>query len=218
MDTNWSGREALVTLLTLELGDPAEARAFAEIIASDVLQWKPPTIFPREVQTIVAYTFGNRFEANGNRSPGPVNAALAEVAVRLHEETGAPVYAQWEVAEAIGARIPSRCLISITPLRDARAEPVYLSTGGVAAAIVRHAGDPKQLGKVAVIGFADHIKRCIDMTCRAGLDAAAPTGYAMPTTYDANSGQPWTRSRLIYLLHDVMCRIEDRRNQLIAKG
>ena len=218
MDANWSGREALVALLTLELGDPAEARAFAEIVVSDVLQWKPPTVSPKEVQTIVAYTFGNRFEANGNRSPGPVNAALAEVAVRLHEETGAPLYAQWEVAEAIGARIPSRRLVSITPLRDARAEPVYLSTGGVAAAIVRHAGDPKRLGKVAVIGFADHIKRCIDTTCRAGLDAAAPAGYAMPTTYDADSGQPWTRSRLVYLLHDVMCRIEDRRNQLIAKG
>lgn len=218
MDANWSGREALVAFLTQELGDPAEARAFAEIVVSDVLQWKPPTVSAKEVQTIVAYTFGNRFEANGNRSPGPVNAALAEVAVRLHEETGAPLYAQWEVAEAIGARIPSRRLISITPLRDARAEPVYLSTGGVAAAIVRHAGDPKRLGKVAVIGFADHIKRCIDTTCRAGLDAAAPAGYAMPATYDADSGQPWTRSRLIYLLHDVMCRIEDRRNQLIAKG
>jgi hypothetical protein len=218
METNWSGREALVALLTLELGDPAEARTFAEIIVSDLLQWRPPTVSPREVQTIVAYTFGNRFEANGNRSPGPVNAALAEVAVRLHEETGAPLYAQWEVAEAIGARIPSRRLISITPLRDARAEPVYLSTGGVAAAIVRHAGDPKRLGKVAVIGFADHIKRCIDTTRRAGIDAAAPAGYAMPATYDADSGQPWTRSRLIYLLHDVMCRIEDRRNQLIAKG
>ena len=115
-------------------------------------------------------------------------------------------------------RIASQHLVSITPLRDARAEPVYLSTGGVAAAIVRQAGDPRRLGKVAVVGFADHIKRCVDTSRRAGLDAAAPAGYAMPMAYDADSGQPWTRSRLVYLLHDVMCRIEDRRNELIAGG
>ena len=175
-------------------------------------------VAPTEIQTIVAYSFGNRIEANGNRSVGPVNASLADVVVRLHEETSAPVFAQWEVAEAIGGRIASRHLVSITPLRDARSEPVYLSTGGVAAAIVRQADDPGRLGKVAVVGFADHIKRCIDTSCRAGLDAAAPAGYAMPMAYDAESGQPWTRSRLVYLLHDVLCRIEDRRNELIAGG
>jgi hypothetical protein len=212
------GLEVLATLLAQELGDAVEARTFAEIIEADVLRWKPTLVAPKEVQTIAAYTFGNRFEANGNRSPGPVNAALADVAVRLHEETHAPVYAQWEVAEAIGTRIMPQHLVSITPLRDARAEPVYLSTGGVAAAIVRHAGDPRQLGKVGVVAFSDHIRRCVDTTCRAGLDAAAPAGYDMPTAYDAESGQPWTRSRLVYLLHDAMCRIEDRRNQLIARG
>ena len=218
MVASWRGSEALVALLAEELGDPAVARAYAEMVFSDVLQWRPPMVALTEIQTIVAYSFGNRFETNGNRSPGPVNASLADVVVRLHEETSAPVFAQWEVAEAIGGRIASHHLVSITPLKDARAEPVYLSTGGVSAAIVRQAGDPRRLGKVAVVGFADHIKRCVDTSRRAGLDAAAPAGYAMPMAYDADSGQPWTRSRLAYLLHDVMCRIEDRRNELIAGG
>lgn len=31
-----------------------------------------------------------------------------------------------------------------------------------------------------------------------------------------HSGQPWTRVRLAYLLHDVICRFEDRRNELIS--
>jgi hypothetical protein len=86
----------------------------------------------------------------------------------------------------------------------------------VASAIIKRVGDPKRLGKVAVVGFADHIKRCVDTSRRAGMDAVAPAGYDMPAAYDVRSGQPWTRSRLAYLLHDVMCRVEDRRNALIA--
>jgi hypothetical protein len=189
MVASWPGREVLAALLAEELGDPAAARAFAEIVFSDVLQWRPPMVAPTEIQTIVAYSFGNRIEANGNRSLGPVNASLADVVVRLHEETSAPVFAQWEVAEAIGGRIASRHLVSITPLRDARSEPVYLSTGGVAAAIVRQADDPGRLGKVAVVGFADHIKRCSDTSCRAGLDAAAPAGYGWELAVRTERGE-----------------------------
>ena len=209
-------RHALLSLLHRELGDAVLAHTFSNIVLSDVLRWRPPAAAPKELQTIVVYTFGNRMDPNGNRAPGPVNEALAEIVVRLHEEIAAPVYAQWEVAEAIGTRVASQHLVSITPLRDARAEPVYLSTGGVASAIVERVGDPNLLGKVAVVGFADHINRCVDTSRRVGMDAVAPAGYDMPTTYDVHSGQAWTRSRLAYLLHDVMCRLEDRRNELIA--
>ena len=48
------------------------------------------------------------------------------------------------------------------------------------------------------------------------MDASAVEGYVMPTLYDGLSGQPWTRSRLTYLMHDIMCRAEDRRNALIT--
>ena len=91
-----------------ELGDETVARAFAEIVRTDALLWRPPIIAPRDTIAILGYTFGNRIDGNGNRSPGPVNAAIA------------------------------------------------------------------------------------------------------------HSGQPWTRVRLAYLLHDVMCRFEDRRNELIG--
>jgi hypothetical protein len=211
-----SGLQAVETHLALELGDASVARDFAEIIISDALQWRPPTVGPMEVETIVAYAFGNRIDANANRSPGPVNAALADVVVRLHGVRRAPIYAQWEIAEAIGDRVPNECLVSITPLRNRLAETVYLSTGGVAAAVVERVGHAARLGKVGVVGFADHIKRCIDVSRRAGMDAAAPGGYAMPANYDALSGQPWTRSRLTYLVHDLLCRAEDRRNALIT--
>ena len=100
----------LEAYLASELGDDAVARAFAQLIVADVVQWKPPLVAPNEVKTIVAYTFGNRIDPNGNRSPGPVNEALADIAVRLHQETGAPVYAPWEIAEAIGRRVGKRSM------------------------------------------------------------------------------------------------------------
>jgi hypothetical protein len=208
--------EALEAYLASQLGDAAVAHAFAELIVTDVLRWKPPLVAPKEVKTIVAYTFGNRIDPNGNRSPGPVNEALADIVARLHEETGAPVYAQWEIAEAIGKRVRAQHLTSIPPLRNAKAETVYLSTGGTAAAVVERANGAAGLGKVAVVGFCDHIQRCVDTSRRFGMAAAAPAGYAMPATYDAQSGQPWTRSRLAYLMHDVCCRAEDRRDRLVG--
>jgi hypothetical protein len=216
MPAKWRGDEEVEALLARELGDETMARAFAKIVLVDALLWYPTVMAPSDTTTILAYTFGNRIDANGNRSSGPVNASIADIAVRLHGETGAPVYAQWEVAAAIGERIAGTHLVSITPLRDARAEPVYLSTNGVAAAVADRAGGAARLGKVAVVAFRDHVRRCVDISRRAGMDAAAPAGYEMPSAYDVNSGQPWTRSRLAYLLHDVMCRFEDRRNQIIA--
>ena len=154
---------------------------------------------------------------NGNRAPGPVNEALADVAVRLHRERNARIYAQWEVAEAIGSRVPQDQVIAIYPGRDERAEPVYLSTSGVVSAIVAMQADRRSLGVVGVVGFADHLWRCVTTVRQFGLDAYAPSGYAMPGEYDAQSGQPWCRSRLAYLMHDIMIRATERRSRLMEK-
>jgi hypothetical protein len=66
-----SSLQVLQAHFSQELGDVPLAREFADIVISDVLQWRPPIVAPADVQTIVAYTFGNRIDANGNRSPGP---------------------------------------------------------------------------------------------------------------------------------------------------
>jgi hypothetical protein len=207
---------AIENHLATELGDRSLARELARLIVSDVLTWRPPRVIPGQVNTIVAYAFGNRIDANGNRSPGPVNEALADLLVRLQQETGAAVFAQWAVAAAVGGRVPADRLTAITPLLNAQAETVYLSTGGVAAEIIRRVGDPARLGQVGVLAFRDHVKRCVDTSRRFGMAAAAPAGYELPGDYDTLSGQPWTRSRLAYLMHDLRCRTEDRRDQLIA--
>lgn len=203
--------------LAHELGDLPTAEAMARLLAEETLSWRAPELATSQITTILAFTFGNRMQPNGNRTPGPVNEALADVAVRLHHATGAAVYAQWEVAEAAGSAIPPNRLVAIYPSRDERSEPRYLSTGGVVEEVVRRVGDPAALGSVGIIAFADHAWRCTATARRFGLTAGIPAGYPMPSEYDALSGQPWCRSRLAYLLHDIAIRAAERRDTLIAQ-
>lgn len=207
---------ALEAHLARELGDRETARALAEALHEDALSWRAPEVDPARVDTIMAFTFGNRMLPNGNRTPGPVNEALADIAVDLHRVKGAGIYAQWEVAEAIGSRVAPDKLTPIYPGRDERAEPVYLSTSGVVAAAVAMQADRRSLGVVGVVGFADHLWRCVTTVRQFGLDAYVPSGHAMPRTYDAQSGQPWCRSRLAYLMHDIMIRASERRGRLMG--
>jgi hypothetical protein len=209
---------AIESHLEAELGDRATARALADALGEDALAWRAPRAAPAQFDTIMAFTFGNRMLPNGNRAPGPVNEALADIAVQLHRHRGAPIYAQWEVAEAIGARVPPERLTAIYPGRDERAEPVYLSTSGVVSAIVAMQANQRALGVVGVVAFADHLWRCVATVRRFGLDAYAPDGVAMPREYDVQSGQPWCRSRLAYLMHDIMIRASERRARLIGSA
>jgi hypothetical protein len=205
----------LAERLEAELGDRAIARDLAAALVEDALSWRAPTVALEKVRTIIGFTFGNRMLANGNREPGPVNAVLADLAVRLHAATGARVWAQWEVAEAIGGRVPGM-VEAIYPVQDGQAEPRYLSTGGVVEAIVARSGGVAALGTVAVVAVRDHAWRCARICRRHGLSAGVPEGWALPGDYDKNSGQPWTRERMAYLLHDLHCRALDRRDDVLA--
>ena len=200
-------KTAIEEHLTNELDDAHIAKELATILVDNILMWKAPTIATAQITSIIAYAFGNRILPNGNRFPGPMNEALADLVIQVHKETNAPVYVQWEIAEAIGDRIASEKLTVINPVLDAQANVVYLSTAGVASAIIKCVGDPQELGKVAVIAFNDHLYRCIQISRAAGMDAHAPEGYSMPNNYDPHSGQPWTRNRLTYLVTDIKARI-----------
>jgi len=205
----------LDTHLRRELGDTAAAQALTEIVLEETLSWRPSAIAPERFTTVLAFTFGNRMLPNGNREPGPVNEAIADVVVTLHRRTRARVIAQWEVAAALAGRVPDELLTAINPARDARGEPLYLSTSGVLEEIARLA-EPGSLGCVGVIAFADHVYRCVATARRLGFDAHAPEGIAMPHVYDPESGQVWCRDRVAYLLHDIMIRITERRAAVVG--
>lgn len=193
--------------LAHELNDAAIAKELSTLLLDSILTWKAPTIESKQITSIIAFAFGNRILPNGNRLPGPVNQALADLVVKLHRETHAHVYAQWEIAECIGNQISTEKMSIIYPTLDGQANVNYLSTAGVIAEIIKDVCNPKRLGTVAVVAFNDHIQRCITLAHAACIDAYAPAGYNMPTEYDQFSGQPWTRDRLTYLITDMKARI-----------
>lgn len=208
-------RAELETHLQRELGDRTTARTLAAVLLEDTLSWRAPVIVPERITTLLGFTFGNRMLPNGNREPGPVNQALADVLAALHQRSGARVFAQWEVATALAGRVPDALLTAINPGRDARGEPVYLSTTGVLEEIARLT-EPHALGCVGVVAFADHLYRCVATARRLGFDAHAPAEVPMPDVYDPQSGQAWCRDRLVYLLHDTMVRITERRATVVG--
>ena len=57
---------------------PRRERSTA-IVLEETLSWRAPVIAPERITTMFAFTFGNRMLPNGNREPGPVNQALADV-------------------------------------------------------------------------------------------------------------------------------------------
>jgi hypothetical protein len=209
-------KTALEDYLADQLNDATIAKELSTMVVEDLLNWKAPTIALAQIDSIVAYAFGNRILSNGNRLPGPMNDALADLVVQLHKETNVPVYVQWEIAEAIGDRIAPEKVISINPVLDAQANIVYLSTAGVASAVIKHVGSAQKLGKVAVIAFNDHLYRCVQTSRDLGMDAYAPDGYSMPNNYDPDSGQPWTRNRMNYLVADIKARITNYLEKLMG--
>jgi hypothetical protein len=208
----------LARWLTAELGDPADAAAFARFVQDDVLSWRAPVADVASFRTLLAFTFGNRMEPNGNRASGPVNEAIAAVAAEVQRRNGAVVYAQWEVAEPLAALLPGATVIPIHPDRDARAEPVYLGTLMVIRRVVGLGGSAAALGTVGIIAFRDHLRRCVTTARALGLDAHAPEGITMPNRYDPLSGQPWCRNRLAYLLHDIAVGAAERRDAVCAEA
>ena len=71
---------------------------------------------------------------------------------------------------------------------------------------------------VGVVGFIDHAKRCVLTTRSAGFENAfVPREAALPTVYDRQSAQAWTRDRETYLVHDMAAQMASLRAELIAR-
>lgn len=207
-----------------ELGDPTLAAAVVTGLGPDglsgleqamqgrdpatdiLLAYRPPTVADEAVDSIIAYAFGNRVAADGTTTPGPVNEQLADVIAGFVAEHPVPVFAQEEIASfLIADGVPN--VFSIGPDIAEDGTVVYLSTVGVAEkAVAMAAAEGIELGHVGVVGFADHSVRCVLTTRSIGLTADVPAGIALPSTYDPESGQVWTRDRQTYVTTDLIAR------------
>lgn len=221
-------QQAMADHLAVELGDQTAADGLAEILFKDALTWSAPTVAPAAIKTIVAFAFGNRPNTESGNTPtdgtaqlalpdpGPINALLADkVAEILAVQPEAKIYAQWEIARYLVDKHKLTQTVSIEPVINADGTITYLSTVGVAEAIIADAGSAEALGQIAVVGHRDHSKRCVETARAAGMDAYLPEGIAMPVDYDIESGQSWTRERRLYLVHDLYARLTGTRLAVI---
>lgn len=213
----------MLAALGREIDDRRTARALVPHLADVGFDWRPPTAPVRQADFIVAYGFGNRLPAGGGDpattlpEPGPVNAALARTVARIRAVHDIPVYAQWEIARFLTAEHKMDDVVSIEPVVAEDGTITYLSTDGVAAQIAdARKGLPGGIGTACVVGFRDHHKRCVRTTRDRGMTAYAPRGFTMPGTYDPESGQPWTRNRELYLVHDMAAQWQVIRAKMIA--
>ena len=218
----------MVRELGKELGSAATARELVPSLFDAMFDWSYPEMLAQQATAVIAFSFGNRIaEGRGKAgdqvqhidasTPGPINTRLAEAvhAIRLIRDI--PVYAQWEIADVLKQTYGMDRVISIAPEKGPDGQVVYLSTEGVAKAALRQAGAPEALRCAAVVGHRDHVKRCILVARDSGMtQAAAAHGIALPADYDALSGQPWTRSRALYLLGDITAQLAMARTRLLA--
>lgn len=185
-----------------------EARVpLTEVATAPFLAYRPTRVPARRVDSVIVFAFGNRVAADGTVEPGPANEALSAATKKFVAKHKVPVYAQTEIAEILVAEGVKR-VTSIDPEVAADGTVVYLSTVGVADAVLaKAAAAGVGLGTVGIIGFADHVMRCVLTAEAAGMTAAVPKGVRLPSTYDPESSQPWTRSRTAFLPVDLVGRL-----------
>ncbi len=222
----------MIGKLTSELNDASTANVIQPYLMDIGFTWDLPLIPAAEVNSIVAYSFGNRPNAaSGNTSgpgasqaalpdPGPINEELADVVHQIYQMKPVKVFAQWEIASFLVSKyqMNSTNLYSVEPIIASDGTITYLSTAGVASAIVAVNGTAAAMGTVAVVGHRDHAKRCIETSVAAGMNAFAVQGVTLPVNYDPQSGQPWTRNRELYVTYDMMAQIGTKYVTLTAQA
>lgn len=197
----------------LELEGVSEnAENLARILLEQCLTWSVSAPEMKQIDALLTFAFGNRIDDYGNRTPGPVNAQLADVVESLYQEFNCTVIAQWEIAQLLLNRIPPEHLISVNPIYDSASDRVnYLSTAGVLKQARDILNDTKT---IYVVAHRDHLVRCLQTAQRLGFDAVSDSDK-MPNDYDALSSQVWTRNRETYLVSDMISRLAAVQQELI---
>lgn len=191
--------------------------------SAPLLSYRPPVVAADQIDSLWILAFGYRFaegadatplDMNGSAPippmsdlvPGPVNEALAQAAAAFVVETPVPIVAQWEAARVLQTLgVPN--VISVEPDEADDGSVDYLSTFGVLEKGLRLAAEAGvSVGRAGVLGHNDHVNRCLMAAREVGLTAAVPEGVVLPSSFDAESGQAWTRSRTAYLMVDLLAR------------
>lgn len=206
--------------LTAELNDQAVASTETGYLFDAFFSWTPPTVDAGLVNTIVAYSFGNRAATGGATPvPGPVNEQIADAVYLLHQTVAAPIYAQQEIASVLAAKygLTSGVNSISTPAGASGVGVTVPTPEGVAAAIVKQAGTAAALGTIAVITHRDQASLAVQVSNAIGMKAAVPAGLSLPAAYDTSAQPPALRRRDLYLLGNLSARLGMLRLKLISQ-
>lgn len=157
-----------------------------------------------EVDVLIAWAFGDRpapEDADPLRTtnaPGPINEELAKVVAELVAVSPVPVVAQWEIAYFLQKwNIPDVTSVELPRVLDGIVVPI-ISTDDITTAARDAYPDARVAG---VIAHHDHADLCIDSAGIVGDFARAyvPAEATLPTDYDPESTQAWTRDRQTWM-------------------
>ena len=190
----------------------------SKLVMTSALSWKAPaTRSPAKAKAILAFSFGLRFDNNGNRFPGPINEELAQKVKFHYAQRARPVYAQWEIADLLAGTIAPEDLHSIRPtIRRERGDIDYLSTEGVLEGASSAGLSGKVHHPILIIAHRYHLFRCTLLAKGRALDVVTVPDE-MPSRCDRESGQIWTASEIAYLVWDVRARLQLYRDTVLHK-
>ncbi|WP_396332911.1 Tat pathway signal protein [Burkholderia anthina] len=214
-------RRQMLGKLTNELNDSTVATDETGYLLDTFFAWSPPTVDAAGINTIAAFSFGNRAGASGASGaaplPGPVNESIADAVFQLRQRVAAPIYAQQEVAGVLASKYGLTAgVTSIATPAVAAGSPIP-TPDGVAAAIVRQAGSAAVLGKVGIVTHLDQASLAVRVSTAAGLQAAVPAGLTLPVFYDTSAQMPALRRRDLYLLSNAGVQLGMLRLDLINR-
>ncbi|MGF6632897.1 hypothetical protein [Paraburkholderia sp. MM6662-R1] len=211
--------------LDVELNDSTVAATETPYLTDIFFSWDLPTVAATQINTIIAYSFGDRPAAAGSSQsqlpqPGPINEAIADAVYQLYQSKPVMVYAQWEVASVLTSKyqMNSTNLQSVKPPTVASNGTIsYPALDDVAAAVIALSGTASALGTVAVVTHRDQAKRAIQTSRARSMNAYAALGLTLPVNYDSQASQPANRRRDLYLLSDMANQFATLRANLIAQ-
>lgn len=133
--------------------------------------------------------------------PGKSNEALAKVIEKIYKKIKIPIYAQWEVAEALKKKkIPVKYVAK--PGKD------YLGTKGVIEKMLKNGLNNYK--KIIIVAHPDHIYRCKKITEKAFKEKEYKVTILIANNstvpYDSKSVQPWTRNKKAFIKHEKSSR------------
>ena len=216
-------RSALIARLSKEWNDPVLASAIItpidqatldgweakvpmeQVATSPLLTYDVPAS-DKKPTSIVAYAFGYVTDADGSLQPGPVNEAIAASLAAYVKTNPTPIYTQPELGIAL-AKLGVANVMVIQHEIGPDGKEIYQSTASFTDQLLKQmAVEGMSLGTTAIVGFADHEGRCVITATKAGIDGIRVAAIELPSTYDPQSVQPWTRDRKTYLTTDLAAR------------